>query len=152
MCRGCIAEPSGALLLRLEKPMATPGAPSPVAARRVPAWRKALQVAVNWIVLGVIVLGVAYFLRSRQHQKESPSAEEAAPPVQLSQENSDTLELSLQTAQAMGVQVVAVMAAPSTAPLRLYGQLYLQGSRLVHVQTRFSGMVVEIGETHAEGD
>jgi len=73
--------------------MATSGAPSPGAARRVPAWRKVLQITMNWIVLGVIVLGVAYFLRSRQHDKESPTTEPENPPVQLSQELPDTLEL-----------------------------------------------------------
>src|SRR5438876_8799125 len=52
----------------------------------------------------------------------------------------------------MGVQVAAVRAAPPTAPLRLFGSLYPEASRLVHVQTRFSGMVVEVGETHEEGD
>jgi cobalt-zinc-cadmium efflux system membrane fusion protein len=133
--------------------MSTPSAPIPgAAARRGPAWRKAVQIAVNWIVLGVIVLGVAYFLRSRQHDKESPTTEPENPPVQLAQDLPDTLELSPQTVQAMGVQAVAVRAAPASAPLRLFGSLFLEGNRLVHVQTRFAGMVHEVGATHEQGD
>jgi cobalt-zinc-cadmium efflux system membrane fusion protein len=70
----------------------------------------------------------------------------------LSDKFPETLELAPKTAQAMHVQVAEVRPAPRNTPLKLYGSLYLEGSRLVHVQTRFSGQVVEVGETHEEGD
>src|SRR4051812_15863042 len=132
--------------------MATTSANSPTAARRLPAWRRILQTTINWAVLLAIVVGVGYFLRTRAHEKAAPTSEAEAPPARLSDKFPDTLELAPTTVEAMHVQVVAVKPAPLNTPLKLYGSLYLEGSRLVHVQTRFSGQVVEVGETHEEGD
>src|SRR2546423_1233267 len=125
--------------------MATTSAPSLGAARTVPAWRRALQIAINWIVLAVIVVGVWDFLRSRAQQQVTPLADAEVPAARLSDKFSETLELAPETVQAMRVQVVAVKPAPVNIPLKLYGSLYLEGSRLVHVQTRFTGQVVEVG-------
>jgi cobalt-zinc-cadmium efflux system membrane fusion protein len=128
--------------------MANSSAPSPGAARTSPAWRRALQAAINWIVLAVIVVGIGYFLRARAHQQVTPVAGADVPAAKLSESMPDTLVLAPETIEAMHVQAVQVRPAPPNTPLKLYGSLYLEGSRLVHVQTRFPGMVVEVGETH----
>src|SRR6184192_339737 len=127
--------------------MATTSAPSPGAVRIHPAWRRALQTAINWIVLAVIVVGIGYFLRARAHQQVTPVAGADVPAATLSENLPDTLMLTPETVEAMHVQAVQVRSAPPNTPLKLYGSLYLEGSRLVHVQTRFPGMVVEVGQT-----
>src|SRR5437764_10857532 len=132
--------------------MATISAPSSGAARTTPAWRRALQTAINWIVLGVIIVAVGYFLRARAHQQVTPVAGADVPAAKLSENLPDTLVLTPETVEAMHVQAVEVRPAPPNIPLKLYGSLYLQGSRLVHVQTRFPGMVVEVGQTEDATD
>ncbi|MBW8883972.1 MAG: efflux RND transporter periplasmic adaptor subunit, partial [Planctomycetia bacterium] len=132
--------------------MATISAPSAGAARTVPAWRRGLQTAINWIVLAVIVVGVGYFLRARAHQQVTPVAGADVPAATLSENLPDTLMLAPETVEAMHVQAVQVRQAPPNTPLKLYGSLYLEGSRLVHVQTRFPGMVVEVGDTQDASD
>src|SRR5205823_12832735 len=84
---------------------------------------------------------------TRAQEKAAPTTETEAPPARLSDKFADTLEVAPKTVQAMHIQVVAVKPAPPNIPLKLYGSLYLQGNRLVHVQTRFTGQVVEVGET-----
>src|SRR5262245_19426712 len=132
--------------------MATTSAPSPGAVRTIPAWRRALQTAINWIVLAVIIVGVGYFLRARAHQQVTPPAGADVPAATLSENLPDTLILSAETVEAMYVQTVQVKSGPPNTPLKLYGSLYLEGSRLVHVQTRFPGMVVEVGQSPDAGD
>ncbi|HEY2412968.1 MAG TPA: efflux RND transporter periplasmic adaptor subunit [Pirellulaceae bacterium] len=127
--------------------MATTGAPSPGAARPLPAWRRILQTTINWLVLAVIVVGIGIFLRSRAHQQVTAVEDADVPAAKLSEQLPDTLELNPETFEAMHVKVVDVKAASRNIPLKLYGSLYLEGSRLVHVQTRFTGQVVEVGET-----
>jgi membrane fusion protein, heavy metal efflux system len=123
---------------------------SPSADRRSVAWRRTVQIAINWIVLLTIVMGVGYFLRTRAQQQAPPQAESSQPPARLSEEYADTLELAPETVAAMRVQVTAVKPAPATAPLKLFGWLFLEGSRYVHVQTRFTGQVVEVGQIREE--
>jgi cobalt-zinc-cadmium efflux system membrane fusion protein len=130
--------------------MATNGASSPGAARPIPAWRRILQTTINWLVLAAIVVGMGYFLRSRAHQQVAPIEDADVAAARLSDELPETLELSPETREAMRVQVVDVKPAPRNIPLKLYGSLYLEGSRLVHVQTRFTGQVVEVGDTRDE--
>lgn len=132
--------------------MVNTSAPSPGAVRTIPAWRRALQTAINWIVLAVIIVGVGYFLRARAHQQVTPPAGADVPAATLSESLPDTLILSAETVEAMYVQTVQVRSAPLNTPLKLYGSLYLEGSRLVHVQTRFPGMVVEVGQAQDTGD
>src|SRR4051812_32124308 len=122
--------------------MATTGASSPGAARPLPAWRRILQTTINWLVLAAIVVGIGFFLRSRAHQQVTPIKDADVPAARLSDQLPDTLELSPETFQAMHVQVIDVRPASRNIPLKLYGSLYLEGSRLVHVQTRFNGQVV----------
>ena len=86
--------------------MATISAPSPGAARTIPAWRRALQTAINWIVLAVIVVGVGYFLRARAHQQVTPVAGADVPAATLSENLPDTLMLPPETVEAMHVQAV----------------------------------------------
>jgi len=81
----------------------SPGSSSPSVARRSPAWRKTVQVAINWIVLLAIVLGVGYFLRTRAHQQATPPTDNDEPPARLSEQYADTLELAPQTVEAMRV-------------------------------------------------
>jgi len=130
--------------------MANSGASGTPVGRSI-AWRKVAQTAVNWVVLLAMVLAVEFFLRTRAHQRNSPQPQADAPPTRRSETKPDTLELLPQTAQAMGIQVAEIEPAPQTAPLRLVGQLYLEGSRLAHVQTVFIGRVVEVGQTTEGG-
>jgi membrane fusion protein, heavy metal efflux system len=116
------------------------------AVRRPAGWRKVVQVTANWVVLVAIVVGVGYFLRTRAQQQATPVAETEEPPARLSDRFPDTLEVARQTIEEMRVQVAAVKPAPPSAPLKLLGSLYLEGSRLVHVQTVFLGRVVEVGK------
>jgi cobalt-zinc-cadmium efflux system membrane fusion protein len=127
--------------------MATTGASSSGAVRPAHGWRRVLQTTINWLVLAAIVIGMGYFLRSRAHQQVTPIENADVPAARLSDDLPDTLELAPETTQAMHVQVASVKSAPRNIPLKLYGSLYLEGSRLVHVQTRFNGQVVEVGET-----
>src|SRR5262245_9418222 len=129
--------------------MANSGA-SDSAPHRPVTWRKTAQIAINWFVLVAIVLGVGYFLRTRAHQQATPPPDNAETPARLSERYADTLELAPQTVQAMQIHVADVKPAPRTAPLKLFGSLYLEGSRLVHVQTRFTGQVVEVAQTQDE--
>lgn len=131
--------------------MANSGVSTPPPNRGVPAWRRNLQSIVNWVVLGLFVVGMFFFLRSRAHQQVVPLLESEVPAARISVAASDTLEIAPETIRAMHIEHVAVLAAPSNVPLKLYGSLYLEGSRLVHVQTRFTGQVVEVGEI-SEGD
>jgi cobalt-zinc-cadmium efflux system membrane fusion protein len=57
------------------------------------------------------------------------------------------LDVAPQTVDAMGIKVVEVKEAAPTQPIKLLGSLYLEGSRLVHVQTVFVGRVIEVGQT-----
>src|SRR5947208_1016509 len=100
--------------------MATTSAPSPGAVRIHPAWRRALQTAINWIVLALIVVGIGYFLRARAHQQVTPVAGADVPAATLSEKMPDTLVLAPETVEAMHVQVVAVKRAPLNTPLKLY--------------------------------
>jgi cobalt-zinc-cadmium efflux system membrane fusion protein len=131
--------------------MASPSAPSPGAARPPFAWRRALQNAINWIVLAAIVVGLVLFLRTRSTHETKASQGAEAPPAKLSDISPNTLELLPQTAQSMHIEVVDVKPAPPTAPLKLMGWLYLEGSRLAHVQTVFVGRVIEVGQTTEGG-
>jgi cobalt-zinc-cadmium efflux system membrane fusion protein len=97
--------------------------------------------------LAAIVVGIGIFLRSRAHQQLTPVEDAEVPAAKLSEQLPDTLELTPETFEAMHVKVVDVKPAARNIPLKLYGSLYLEGSRLVHVQTRFTGQVVEVGET-----
>jgi cobalt-zinc-cadmium efflux system membrane fusion protein len=114
-------------------------------------WRRLVQNAINWIVLGGIIVGVFFFLRAREKQKAAVPEQTEVPPVRLAANAPDTLELVPQTRDAMGVQVAEVKASPRTAPLKLFGWLYLEGSRLAHVQTVFIGRAVEVGQTVENG-
>jgi cobalt-zinc-cadmium efflux system membrane fusion protein len=114
--------------------------------------RRILQTLLNWAVLGAAIVGVGFFLRQRAHQQATPPAEPQEAPAQLASDMPNTLELAPHTVEAMQVAVVQVRPAPRTAPLRLFGSLYLEGSRLVHVQTRFTGQAVEVGETDDNGE
>jgi len=125
--------------------------PTGTAPRRWPI-RRILQTLLNWAVLGAAIVGVGFFLRQRAHQQATPPAEPQEAPVQLASDMPNTLELAPHTVEAMQVAVVQVRPAPRTAPLRLFGSLYLEGSRLVHVQTRFTGQAVEVGETLDNGE
>jgi cobalt-zinc-cadmium efflux system membrane fusion protein len=98
-----------------------------------------------------IAVGVAYFLRTRALEKAAPPVQRDAPPVRLAIDVPDTLEILAQTRDAMGVQAAEVKPAPRTAPLELLGSLYLEGSRLAHVQTVFIGRVLEVGQTEENG-
>lgn len=112
--------------------------------------RRSLQNIVNWAVLGLLVVGMFLFLRSRAHQQVAPLQESAVPAARISEAASDTLEVAPETIRAMRIEHVAVRSAPPNVPLKLYGSLYLEGSRLVHVQTRFPGQVVEVGEVQED--
>src|SRR5438046_10499404 len=92
--------------------MATISAPSPGAARPIPAWRRGLQTAINWIVLAVIVVGIGYFLRARAHQQVTPVAGADVPAATLSEKMLDTLVLASEAAEALQLQVVGVKPAP----------------------------------------
>jgi cobalt-zinc-cadmium efflux system membrane fusion protein len=131
---------------------ASPKHAAPVAARRQgpSVWRRVIQNAINWIVLGGIIVGVFFFLREREKKKAAVPEQTEVPPVRLAN-TPGTLELEPSTRDAMGVQVAEVKASPQTAPLKLVGQLYLEGSRLAHVQTVFIGRVVEVGQTVEDG-
>src|SRR5437764_14552604 len=99
--------------------MATISAPSSGAARTTPAWRRALQTAINWIVLAVIVVAGGYFLRARAHQQVTPVAGADVPAATLSEDLPDTLVLAPETIEAMHVHAVEVRPAPRNTPLRL---------------------------------
>src|SRR6187397_671061 len=119
--------------------MANSGPSTPKPQLAIPAWRRRLQSILNWIVLGLLVVSMGFFLRSRAHQQVAPLQESETPAAHISEASSDTLELAPDTIRAMRIEHVAVRPAPQHVPLKLYGSLYLEGSRLVHVQTRFPG-------------
>ena len=110
--------------------------------------------AMNWVVLAAIVVGVGLFLAARAHQQAHAAGRSRGVAGRSFRKHlPDTLELAPQTVRGDARAGRRTSGRPRrTAPLKLYGSLYLEGSRLVHVQTRFTGQVVEVGEITDEND
>src|SRR5207253_2368219 len=84
---------------------------------------------------------------NRQHPPEQVTASS----VHLSDKLDDTLEVAPETVEAMRLKVDPVKPAPRTQPITMLGQLFIEASRLNHVQTLFMGRVVEVAQIK-EGD
>lgn len=96
------------------------------------------------VVLVLIAGTVFYGLPSTSAAPPETSPRESAA-VRLSSEAPDTLVIPAPTVTTMRLTGATAQPARSAQPLRLTGQLMLDPSRLVHVHTRFSGEVVEVG-------
>ena len=72
-----------------------------------------------------------------------------APRASLVPNLPDAIELPADVVLALGVKTQEVIPAPPPEPLKLDGSLFLDANRMVHVHTRFSGEVVELGELEA---
>lgn len=81
------------------------------------------------------------------------AADIAKPHVKLVGANSRTLQLPLEVFETLQVQTAEVQPALSSDTLKLEGSLFLDANRLVHVNSRFSGDVIELGTVEfAESD
>jgi len=105
------------------------------------------------LVIGIAVLTgvVAYAVR---HSAVTPTARVATPShvtsLKLVRGSSDTLELSKDLVQSLGVRTAQVERAQSRDQLKLSGSLFLDSNRMVRVHARFPGEVVSIG--HHQND
>jgi len=104
--------------------------------------------------MGVLLLGVMWFSGGPGFQYLSTSVARGAEPkgksdemVRLADDSPDTLLVPAATVSSMRLTGFTAAASRTPHPLRLTGQLMLDPSRLVHVHTRFTGEVIQIGES-----
>jgi membrane fusion protein, heavy metal efflux system len=103
----------------------------------------------GWIVLLAVAAVLAFvgwnWLTNRKAAEHAEGGDRAAP-LKLASGRMDSLLVNPETARAMGLTAVPVGPAPAASPLKLFGSLFLDSSRLVHVRTRFAGEVIEVGQ------
>lgn len=82
-----------------------------------------------------------------------PSTVTATKPlrVTLAAEEMDALNVPKEVVENLGLRFTQVRTAPEIESLRLAGTLTLSADQMVHVNARFSGEVVEIGECDNSG-
>lgn len=108
-----------------------------------------------WILagLGMISVVVAAFAWLPRAEDAVDAAEPAtAPPAetwQLVSGTSNTLALSPQLIQSLGIRTAQVKRAEAHDRLKLSGSLLLDSNRLVRVHSRFAGEVVSIGRNQS---
>ncbi len=116
---------------------------------------RSMRVLVVLIVgVGLPVLGFEGMPRlkewwDREHPRvESSSvlAEKTKPRGALVDSMACTVELPDEVIATLKVTTAVVELAPSPEPLKLDGSLFLNANRLVHVNSRFAGEVVELGK------
>lgn len=121
---------------------------------RLVAQRSMRILVVLVVVVGLPILGFEGMPRlkewwDRQHPRvESPSvlAEKVKPRGTLVESLRCTLELPNEVVATLQLTTAVVVIAPSPEPLKLDGSLFLNANRLVHVNSRFAGEVVELGK------
>src|SRR5712691_1125579 len=109
------------------------------------------------VIVGLPVLGFEGMPRlkewwDRQHpQVESSSvlAEKTKPRGKLVESKDGTLQLPEEVIATLNLTTAVVQVAPAPEPLKLDGSLFLNANRLVHVNSRFAGEVVELGQIMA---
>lgn len=112
----------------------------------------------KWILLAcvtAVVLVVFVFVsggKAVMAPSETKPTVAPQPRVQLVPDEAETLRIPADVARTMGFESYAVREAPSPAPLKLEGSLFLDPNRLTHVHTRFGGEVVEIGKVMGNPD
>ena len=105
-----------------------------------------LAICVVAIVLGV---GVARWAAAPRVAIATIESEQTPAKPQLAEGTNDTLVLPPAAVKSMKLHAEVAQATTQTKPLRLTGQLMLDPARLVHVNTRFAGEVVRVGERPA---
>ena len=107
-----------------------------------------------WVLAGLCVavfagVMIASTLRAKSASKPAAASE---PPLRLVSGTKNTLELSPQLIQTLGVRTVQVQSAGSHERLNLSGSLIFDSNRMVRVHSRFAGEVVSIGtNSHPNG-
>ena len=122
------------------------------AAKRVVRGLIALIVVVGLPVLGFWVVPRLKQLWDYEHPHLASSAilaEKAKPRGTLVGEDARTLRLPQEVFEMMQVQCVAVEPARTSDTLNLAGSLFLDANRMVHVTSRFSGDMIELGQVKA---
>lgn len=93
---------------------------------------------------------------NRQHprfESSSELAKKAKPRGTLVGADAKTLRLPQEIVDSLQVQTADVQPSLTADTLKLEGSLFLDVNRLVHVNSRFSGEVIELGQCEAlEGD
>lgn len=102
----------------------------------------------GWTVFLVLVVGG---WAAWQHPPfAGPPANASTPPptplVSVCPTLPDAVTVSLDLVKSMHADWTEAQSSPSTLPLRLSGLLMLDPSRLVHVQSRFVGEVISVGD------
>ncbi len=109
-----------------------------------------LVVIVALPILGFV--GVPQFkkwLDQNHRAVDSANAAEPKPHGTLVGTGKRTLRLPLEVLETMQVETSDVRPATASESLKLEGSLYLDANRLVHVNSRFSGDVIELGQVEA---
>jgi cobalt-zinc-cadmium efflux system membrane fusion protein len=105
-----------------------------------------------WI-LGLAVLGgLAWWMESRRLQSAPANSASAAPQPQLAKGSDHTLIVPEETVHAMALSSETARTADESQHLKLTGQLMLDPGRLVHINARFPGEVVQIGSRNPKGE
>lgn len=106
------------------------------------------------VVVGLPVLGIGGMPRLKkwwdsQHphvESAGIQAEKAKPRGTLVGADAKTLRLPLEVLETLQVQTAEVQPALTSDTLKLEGSLFLDANRMVHVNPRFSGDVIELGQ------
>ena len=105
-------------------------------------------------MLRVFLYGVMWFSGGPGFRFLLPNDARGAEPkgkndeaVRLADDSADILVVPAATVSSMRLTGFTAAASRAPHPLRLTGQLMLDPSRLVHVHTRFTGEVIQIGES-----
>ena len=106
------------------------------------------------VLIGFPVLGFKEIPRLKQwwdsqHPPITAStvlAEKNKPRGRLAAGDGSTMQLPDDVVQTLEMKLATVKQAPPPEPLRLDGSLFLNANRLVHVNSRFPGEVVELGQ------
>jgi membrane fusion protein, heavy metal efflux system len=107
-----------------------------------------------WILAGLCLAGLAGAMIASTLPRSGKDAAKTTAPVsslRLMPGTTNTLELTPQLINTLGVQTVQVKSATSHDRLNLSGSLFLDSNRMVRVHSRFAGEVVSIGNIEPKG-
>ena len=108
------------------------------------------------VVVGIAIAGGAWFIFLREKKPAAQStaearANETSPPVELVEGSRDTIRITPQLVDSLGIKFSEAHGAPPPESLQLAGSLFADPSRLRRLHSRFAGDVVALG-TVKDGD
>lgn len=108
------------------------------------------RVLLAWLTVFGLAVASSWWLVSARTAIAVSTDEQASVRPQLAEDEQEAFILPAATVASMKLRSELVRATAQSKPLRLTGQLMLDPSRLVHVNTRFAGEVVRVGDRPAK--